>query len=69
MWQTFLFSLIIVVICLVLLAVRLFFGKKFVHTHVDGNKAMHRKGIRCAQSMDAEERRDNPYAVSEKSKN
>ncbi|MDY2778810.1 MAG: hypothetical protein SOU82_03030 [Alloprevotella sp.] len=48
---------------------RLFFGKKFVHTHVDGNKAMHRKGIRCAQSMDAEERRDNPYAVSEKSKN
>ena len=68
MWQTFLFFFFFFAICLLLLAVRLFFGKKFVPAHVDGNKAMHRKGIRCAQSMDAEERRDKPYAVSEKLK-
>lgn len=67
MWHIFLLSLLIIAICLIFLCVRLFFGRQFVHTHVDGNKAMQARGIHCAQSFDAEERRDNPFRVSEKS--
>ncbi len=68
MWQVFLFSLLIIAIGLLLLSVRLLMGKRFVHTHVDGNKALNKKGIHCAQSQDAAMRRVRRTAVSERSK-
>lgn len=49
-----------------LLCIRIWVGKRFVHTHVDGNKALNEKGIHCVQSLDAAKRQDNPHAVSEK---
>ena len=66
MWHIFILTLLIIAISLIFLCVRLFFGRKFVHTHVDGNKAMHARGIHCAQSLDAEERRENRFKVNEK---
>lgn len=68
MWQAFLFSLLIIAISLVFLCVRLFVGKRFVHTHVEGNKALGERGVRCAQSQDAAERSRNDKRVSERSK-
>ena len=66
MLEAFLFSLLIIAIGVALLCVRLFAGKDFVHTHVDGNKALNRKGIHCVQAQDAVLRRENPNRVSEK---
>lgn len=57
MFQAFLFSLLIIAICVCFLGVRLLFGRSFVHTHVEGNKELRRRGITCIQSQDAAERR------------
>ena len=56
MIKLFLIILAIVAVCVALLSVRLFVGRKFVHTHVEGNKELHRRGIKCARSLDAEMR-------------
>lgn len=53
-------------LAVVLLCVRLFFGKDFVHTHVDGNKALHRKGIHCAKAQDRQMRTVSRHAVKER---
>ncbi|GAY31155.1 hypothetical protein IMSAGC014_00979 [Bacteroidaceae bacterium] len=66
MLETFLFTLLIIAIGLGFLCIRIWVGKRFVHTHVDGNKALNEKGIHCVQSLDAAKRQDNPHAVSEK---
>lgn len=49
-----------------LLCVRLFFGKNFVHTHVDGNKALRRRGIHCAKAQDRQMRAASRHAVKER---
>lgn len=67
MLQVILFSLLIITISLVLLAVRLFFGKRFINTHVDGSKALTAKGIHCAQTQDAEMRQQRRTAINERS--
>ncbi len=60
----FLLTLIIVACCIALLAVRLFFGKAFVKTHVDQSRAMRQRGIHCVQAQDAEQRADKaPHAM------
>lgn len=51
---------------LVFLCIRLFFGKRFVHTHVDGNRHLNKKGIHCVQALDAADRCKRPHAVSER---
>lgn len=66
MMEILLFSLLIIAICMLFLCVRLFFGRRFVNSHVDGNPALRRRGIRCVQSMEAAERRPNPHRVREK---
>ncbi len=50
MLMVLLATLILVVIAVLLLGIRVFFvkGGKFPNTHVEGNKALHRKGIHCA---------------------
>lgn len=68
MVKVFLLSLLIIAIGLLLISVKVLAGKRFVHTHIDGNKALNRKGIHCVQSMDAVERRENKYRINEKSK-
>lgn len=59
--------LLIVAVSIALLAVRLFFGKPFVNTHVEGNKRLEERGIHCAQAQDAAARRERRTAVSERS--
>lgn len=61
----FLPSLIIVGIAIGLLSVGIFWKGKFVNTHVSGNKALARRGVRCATTQDREARRPNPHAVQE----
>lgn len=64
--KLFIAVLLIVAISLILLSVRLFFGRPFVKTHVSQNKAMRQHGIGCVESQDAMARIDNPYSVSER---
>ena len=54
MLTTLLFTVIILVICVVLLAVKVIFkkGGRFPNTHIEGNKALGKKGIFCAKTMD-----------------
>lgn len=63
--KVFILVLLIVAICMILLCVRLFFGRSFVKTHVDQSNAMRQRGIGCVQSQDAAARIDNPKRVKE----
>ena len=56
MIKLFLIVLGIVAVCVALLSVRLFVGREFVHTHVEGNKELHRRGIKCARALDPQMR-------------
>ncbi|MBO6189439.1 MAG: hypothetical protein J6N92_01345 [Alloprevotella sp.] len=60
--------LLLVAASVLLLSVRLWFGKRFVHTHIDGNRPLNQRGIRCVKEMDRQERRENPHKVNESSK-
>lgn len=64
--KLFIAVLLIVAISLILLSVRIFFGKAFVKTHVSQSKAMHQRGIGCVESQDAIARMDNPKRVNER---
>lgn len=66
MFQLFLIILAICAVAFLLLAIKVLVGKKFVHTHIDGNRHLNKKGIHCVQSMDRKMRRDNPNRVKEK---
>lgn len=52
MWITLLLVIALVAIALLLLGIRVFFvkGGKFPNSHIQGNKALKNKGIRCATS-------------------
>lgn len=53
MLKALLIALTIIALSVILLAVRLLFGKRtFIHTHIEGNKALHTRGIHCAKEMD-----------------
>jgi hypothetical protein len=49
-------SVIILLICVVLLCVNILCKKsgRFPNTHVGGNSALRKKGIKCAQAQDFE---------------
>ena len=68
MFELFLVILVIIAAAFLLLAIKVLVGKKFVHTHIDGNRPLNKKGIHCVQSMDRKMRKDNPKRVSEHSK-
>ncbi|RHJ91067.1 hypothetical protein [Parabacteroides bouchesdurhonensis] len=57
MLTTLLFTIIILVICVVLLSVKVLFkkGGRFPNTHIDGNRALGKKGIHCAKTQDRED--------------
>lgn len=51
-----------------LLSIRLLFGKKkFVHTHVEGNPEMERRGIGCVKSQDRRARQRDGFKIKEHS--
>lgn len=59
---------IIVAVCVILLCVRLIFGKKdFIHTHVDGNPEMERRGIGCVKRQDLEARLNGGLKIKQHS--
>ena len=66
MFQLFLLILAICAVAFLLLAIKVLVGKKFVHTHIDGNRHLNKKGIHCVQSMDRKMRKDNPNRVKER---
>ena len=67
-----LIPILLLIICalvaaaVLLLCVRPLAGRRFVNTHIDGNSALNRQGIRCVKEMDRRERRANPRRVSER---
>lgn len=68
MMKELIFVGIILAIAVLLLAVRLLAGKKnFVHTHVDGNKEMERRGIHCVKRQDRDARRNSGLKIKEHS--
>lgn len=66
MVKTLFFSLVIVAISLSLLGVGIMIKGKFPNIHVDGNKGLNKKGIRCVESQDKAMRRKSKLAVSER---
>ena len=56
MGLTFLLTVIIILISILLLSLRILLvkGGKFPNTHVSGNPALRKKGIQCAQSQHRE---------------
>lgn len=54
MLTTILYTVIILVICVLLLSVKVLFkkGGRFPNTHIDGNRALGKKGIHCARTQD-----------------
>lgn len=71
MLTTLFFTFIILVICVVLLSVKVIFKKngRFPNTHIDGNRALGKKGIHCAKTMDREAaRKRNLYELIEEIK-
>lgn len=72
MLTTLLFTVIILIICVVLLSVKVLFkkGGRFPNTHIDGNRALGKKGIHCARTQDREEsRKKNLYDRMKETKN
>ena len=67
MFKTLLFTLLIIAISFVLLAITIIIKKngKFPNTHVGGNREMRRRGIKCVQSQDRDARKNNPLSVKE----
>ena len=54
MLTTLLFTIIILFVSVLLLCVKILFvkGGQFPNTHIEGNRALGKKGIYCAKTMD-----------------
>lgn len=52
---------------MLLLCVKLLLQKngRFPNTHVGGSAAMRKRGVTCVQSMDRNERKENPHRIPE----
>ena len=64
-----LITLAVVAIAVLLLGVRVFFVRKgkFPNTHIEGNKALEKQGIRCAaHSLKEEEERESLLELMKK---
>ncbi|MDR1223008.1 MAG: hypothetical protein LBL07_09060 [Tannerella sp.] len=58
MLKVVVFSVIILLICVVLFCIKIIIKKngRFPNTHAGGNPALGKKGIKCAQAQDFEAR-------------
>lgn len=70
MLKLLLITLGIVFISIALLCIRMILipGSKFRGIHISESPALRKKGIHCVQSMDAIQRKENPYKIRERSK-
>ncbi len=68
MLKVFLFTVIILGVCMLFLCIRILLKKNgcFPNTHVSSSKAMRQRGIGCAQSQDYMARVPNPHAIKER---
>ncbi|MBR1387487.1 MAG: hypothetical protein IJ553_03650 [Alloprevotella sp.] len=58
MWlKIFMISVSILLVAFAFLAIRVWFGKDFVKTHIEDNKSLRSKGITCYMQMERKERR------------
>ena len=66
MLKEVIFVLVIVAIAVVLLCIRLLFGRKnVVNSHIEGNREMARRGIRCVRHQDMEARLNSGLKINE----
>ena len=66
MFRELIIVLIIVAVAVALLCIRLLFGRKnVVHTHIEGNREMERRGIRCVRHQDMEARLNSGIKIAE----
>lgn len=58
---TLLITFVLLLICLLAMAFKVFFikGGRFTNTHIGGSKALKERGVNCATSQDREAQRDN----------
>lgn len=65
--KTLLLTLLIIAVSMALLAITIIIKKngRFPNTHVSGNKALRKRGIKCAQSQDRDARKENHMAIEE----
>lgn len=70
MWKTYLIVALFLLAAVVLLSVNILLRKngRFPNIHVGKNPAMRKHHIGCVESQDAQARKTNHLAVSEKSK-
>ncbi len=68
MLKVFLFTVIILGVCMLFLCIRILLKKngRFPNTHVSSSKAMRQRGVGCAQSQDYMARVPNPHAIKER---
>lgn len=67
MLKEVIFVLIIIAIAVVLLAIRLIMGRKnVVHTHIEGNREMDKRGIHCVMHQDMEDRLNSGLKIKER---
>ena len=68
MLKVFLFTVIILGVCMLFLCIHILLKKngRFPNTHVSSSKAMRQRGIGCAQSQDYMARVPNPHAIKER---
>ena len=72
MLTTLLITLIILAICILLMSVKILFkkGGRFPNIHIDGNRALAKKGIFCARTMHRiAVRKKGLYDILEETKN
>ena len=68
MLKEIVFVLLIIAIAVLLLGIRLLLaGKGFIHTHVEGNPEMERRGIGCVKSQDRQARINGGLKIKEHS--
>ncbi|MBQ7742110.1 MAG: hypothetical protein IJT90_04195 [Bacteroidaceae bacterium] len=66
MLKEVIFVLVIVAIAVVLLCIRLLLGhKNVVNSHIEGNREMARRGIRCVRHQDMEARLNSGLKIKE----
>ena len=54
MLKTFLAILLLTACAIAALAIRLFFGRRFVHTDIKGNPELEKRGIKCVVEQEME---------------
>ena len=72
MLKVFIIASVLLLLAILILGIKIFFTKsgKFPQTRIGNNKAMKKKGIYCAKTLDAIERKDcqacNDYHAKQK---